>query len=199
MEMIQLPADRQLEVVLKFLDEDLGALTQAERGQRGWMLRGVRGPLGWRVRHRAITDTQLIALQQELRAGVRGFLEKGQWVLPVPARGVLERPGGIAQVFWEPDPASTAAVVVGVAMLVQTYAPRVRACTHCRTIFLANKRQQYCTPAHGQQVRDRKKASKKGKRQWRSTRRRRATASAGTTATAASASARTRVSRATKR
>jgi hypothetical protein len=161
MEMIQRPADQQLEAVFKFLDEDLHALSRAERARRGWMLRGVRTPLGWRVRHRPITDTQLITLQQELRAGVRGFLDKRQWVLPAPVRGALERLGGIAQVFWEPDPASTTAVVVGVAMLVQTYAPRVRACKHCGTIFLANKRQEFCVPTHGQAVRDRKKADRK--------------------------------------
>jgi hypothetical protein len=161
MEMIQLPDDQQLEAVLKFLDEDLHALSRAERARRGWMLRGVRTPIGWRVRHRAITDTQLIALQHELREGVRGFLKKTPWVLPAPARGALEQRGGIALVFWDPDPASTAAVVCGVAMLVQTYAPRVRACKYCGTIFLANKRQEFCVPTHGQAVRDRKKAEKK--------------------------------------
>jgi len=58
---------------------------------------------------------------------------------------------------------SESRIVLAAAQLLAEHADHVRACAWCDTVFLAVKRQEYCTPAHAQLARDRKKKAARSK------------------------------------
>jgi len=60
------------------------------------------------------------------------------------------------------EDAAVPGIVLAIAQLVAEYADGIRLCKRpgCDVIFLANKRQEFCTTEHGQQVRDQRKKEK---------------------------------------
>ena len=171
--MAQRPPDQQLREVLRFLRVDLSTLDVAER--TGWSSRlraltfpplaSASGRLVLRFQgapHRPLEASALGAVQTAIRRGLKTILSDGAWPLPDLRGGVMirEKESGVYLWQWHPE-GETWPIVLGTARLVAEYSDRVRACKQCGVWFLAVKRQEFCTPAHGQQARDQRKAGRK--------------------------------------
>ncbi len=183
MEIQTAPPTEQIKWLLAFLEEDLDALTPAASVDRGWRLRALK-PGGsvlraWRRHERyerrdnvvwivdapwsPMESQQLAELQREIKAGVAALLldaadnsPKRVWTLPGTRSAKLRRSGrGFFEWTWEADESS--AILLGVAELIYDCGDHIRACKQCAHPFLAVKRQEYCTPEHGQLARDQKK------------------------------------------
>jgi hypothetical protein len=168
----EISREERLKTVLEFIAEDLSRLDEAQRATRlrelFTLLRPMRieahpGPMVWEAL--APPDSELVkklpVFQEQLRQGVRDFLRQGTaWALPAPRLAVLMRHRDRSvRWIWQAD--AVAMMMAGAADLVWEYADRVRSCKTCSTFFLARKRQEYCSPAHGQAARDARKASAK--------------------------------------
>jgi hypothetical protein len=169
------PPAEQFAMLLRFIGDDLDAASA--RARAAWSSRlkalGLR-PLAsssGRLRLRfmtvgtfeALTLTTLKSIQNEVNEGIRHAVlspteEVLHWPLPDLTGGGMTRDTesggfiwnwGIAGLKWP--------IVLAVAQLVAEHAERIRACRVCGRIFLAVKRQEYCSAEHSQQARDQRK------------------------------------------
>lgn len=177
-----MPPPEQLALVLRFLRADLA--NEAAARDWAWALRGLRprpcaSPSGqlkirWGMTPRppsVVSPTALREIQARLGRDIRFSLRdlaavlpgrRQGWALPTPA-GVAMGPdesGGFAWTYFQ---RLEDAIVLAVAQLVAEHADRIRACKlpGCGALFIATKRQEHCTPEHGQQARDERKAERK--------------------------------------
>jgi hypothetical protein len=174
--MAQKPPDQQLREVLRFLLVNLRTLGVAERTRWSSRLRALTFPplasesgrLVLRFQgapHRPLAASALAAVQTAIRRGLKAVLAPSSavaWPLPDLRGGVMIRDADSGTYLWQwrPD-GETWPIILGTTRLVAEYADRIRACKQCGAWFFAVKRQEYCTPAHGQQARDQKKAERK--------------------------------------
>jgi hypothetical protein len=172
--------DEQLGLVLRFLREELdeaNGLIWSSR-LKGLTLRPLMSESGhlkiqWQMvgSYESITLPALKQLQGSLRAGIKalgtsGAARRGVWRLPRPVGLFMSPDPDQNSVFvWhythrdaaKGDDGSVSRIVLATARLFAEYADRVRACAWCEEIFVAVKRQEYCTPQHAQLARDQKK------------------------------------------
>ena len=160
---------------LKFAVEDLAALNGDARLERGDILRRLSPTMlrqeGWSSDYdftSPIPDDRLLALQKELRNGLKALLQgQGTWNLPAPTGASVWRlnPEGKQAHFrmgWSGD--DRIVFLHGVAALLTAYGAKIRACKQCGRPFLRRKRAEYCSPECGQRFRDQKKVLQKGGR-----------------------------------
>jgi hypothetical protein len=168
--------DARLRWLLRFLEEDLDALYPEERMARGYDLRmfsdpsfGLMGKVkgGLRGTYRRalgpMPETDLYALQADIRRGIQGLLQTPhhQWDIPAPQQLSLRRvsPPRAKKtrfvVTWQGEELQT--ILGGVFNLLLQAGEALKACVECRRPFVARKRQIYCSPNCSQRVRDRRK------------------------------------------
>jgi hypothetical protein len=176
--------DEQLAEVLRFLAADIDATNaRAWSGAlKGLALRPLASESGrlriqWQIvgSYDPLDVATLKRLQANLRAGVRALVApapgdawQGVWPLPRPEGLFMLRDQSSAYV-WQyshkdaqrSDEGSGSMILLAVAQLVAEHADRVRACKWCKVIFLAVKRQEFCTPNHAQRARNEKKATRR--------------------------------------
>ena len=170
-QILALKPDDRLRWVLAFAKEDLSALTATHRIEYGYQLRWLtpadeRTQWGYPASAGPMRDSTLWKLQADIRRGINKLLAvpRQTWTLPAPRMASLtstERVGDKLKTFqfhWTGREADT--ILLGVASLIRNHGARLRACRTCQDPFLANKRQEYCTPICGQRMRDEKKAQR---------------------------------------
>jgi len=149
--------------VSRFLGEDLSKLTTEECKIRGFVLQMF--PLGEpaEVAVGAIPilgRPELKKVQDELRDGLQAFVEGDGWGWGPPVQRItLIRPRdgtGPVTRSWMIEAGGRLRILWAVGEHVRRYGQRLRICqdSHCRTPFLAHKRQKYCTPKCSQRVRE---------------------------------------------
>lgn len=191
LEMATKPPPEQLGVVLRFLQEDVEALDGQERVAwssrlKALALRPLVSPSGRLTlqfqaasSYQALPARSLKAIQANIDRGIRATIapRKGNvmadaWPLPDLLGGSMFRDTrGAGQPSLPPPRARHTwqwniqgedwPIILGAAQLVAEHAKRVRACKVCDALFVAVKRQEYCTPEHGQQARDERKTGRK--------------------------------------
>jgi hypothetical protein len=168
--------DQQLGLVLRFLAEDLDDANGPTWSSRlkGLPLRPLSSETGrlkiqWQIlgSYDALTLVALKRVQGRLRAGINALVTAepgGAWELPPPGALLMVRDRDDV-LAWQyshtdnekSDEGTEAMIELSAAQLFAEHADRVRACLWCKTIFLAVKRQTYCTSHHAQLARDEKK------------------------------------------
>jgi len=175
--------DEQLTEVLRFLDEDIDATNAAawSGGLKGLGLRPLANESGrlkvqWQIisSYDPFDVATLKRLQANLRAGVRALVAPapgdawhGVWPLPRPEGLFMLRDPKSGTCVWQythkdkakSEEGGVSMILLAVAQLVAEHADRVRACKYCGRIFVAVKRQEYCTPGHAQRARNEKKTT----------------------------------------
>jgi hypothetical protein len=166
--------------VIRFAQADLSALRPEERLalakdlsllQEGVTIENPR-PLPDLVllKDSQISDAVLRSIQQEMAEGLRGLLDGKPW--PVPNAKKLyvypsqpEKAGGPQfKMVWFGSGGPKEAVLNTMARLLVDHGAKVRACPDCGRIFIATRRQEYCSAQCSQRVRNyrRKLAEKEG-------------------------------------
>jgi hypothetical protein len=184
------PPHEQLELIFRFLRDDLA--TEAAQTTWSGVLKSLplrpcasasgRLKIQWLVplTPEALSLEAVRWLQTQIRQGIRDVLDlpsqsalRGIWNLPAPhGVSMTARPG--EGFVWQyrhfrggadADDLVRGSIVLAVAQLVAEHAARIRACKlpGCGALFLATKRQEYCTPEHGQLARDRRKGERNRK------------------------------------
>jgi len=162
------PKDR-LEWFLNFAEMDLKRLSRTELELLHYMIlaaAGLRIPKGQQpvksIRAIEYTPSTLTAYQREIKTALRDLFETGVWKCPGNVRIEVRRtsPNGAKECAFEVG--WTYRSEKGAAMRGFTYALRkageyLRSCARCGKIFVATKRQEYCTANCSQIVRNEKK------------------------------------------
>lgn len=175
LETASMEADEQLELLLRFLREgpDESTVEPWSSRLKGLALRPVHSESGrlrvqWQVAvsYDTIDLPALRRLRTALAAGFGALVAEpaGAWALPRP-EGLFVHRDRDGSIVWQythrdrskGDDGSLTWIILAAAQLFAEHADRVRACLWCKAIFLAVKRQEYCTPQHAQLARDRKK------------------------------------------
>jgi hypothetical protein len=178
-EMIPRRPQEQLAYVLRFLRENVDGMDA--RAQVVWSSRLkslalpplTSGRL--KVQFQAIVSYQafpakdLKTLQSEISDGLREVLTPVKskamahvWQLPDLRGGGMFRDFDGAGYIWQwTFEGELWPIILGAARLVADHAERIRLCKRCGVPFLAVKRQEYCTKAHGQAARDERKAEQR--------------------------------------
>jgi type II secretory pathway component PulJ len=190
-QLAEMSREDRLELLLAFLGDDLEKLGERQRTERLRALFVVMKPRRVETDSGTITweapapptmedasTERLRALQARLRDGVKSIASGAPtgWILSPPELAILgrgyysvdtaregRRSGSTVDWYWHASP--LAMIEAGAADLVWQFSDRIRACglATCRGLFLAVKRQEYCTPEHGQQARDQRKTDRKRK------------------------------------
>jgi hypothetical protein len=116
---------------------------------------------------------QLAAIQQQIADGVRALMTDerayadvvadptGGWVLPITPRRVVRASalGDVETVFTVLSSQEDLGVMIvcGAAEFLVRAGQRLRVCANCRALFVAKKRQAYCSPSCSQEKRTQRK------------------------------------------
>jgi hypothetical protein len=171
----ELTRSERLRIAFDFVAADLAVLSDEQRAARLRALFTIvrprrvdteSGPIMWdaATHPEQASLSALRDLQTQLRDGLRDFLRPATaWAIPAPRAAVLVRNDAHARgaTTWRWQADAWPMLVAGIADLVWEHADRVRACQLCARVFLANKRQQFCTPDHAQQARDHRKVTRR--------------------------------------
>jgi hypothetical protein len=103
------------------------------------------------------------AIQEAIVPGKGGVMAHAAQ-LPDLRAGVMFRDVDGAYIWQWTIEGELSPIILGAERLVAEHADRVRPCKRCGALFVAVKRQEYCTPEHGQQDRNDRKAERKGGR-----------------------------------
>jgi hypothetical protein len=123
-----------------------------------------------------LSGAQLAAIQRQIADGVQALMTderaysdvvadpKGGWVLPITPRRVVRASalGDVETVFTVLSSQEDMGVMIvcGAADFIVRAGQHLRVCAHCRTLFVANKRQAYCKPSCSQAKRDKRKRAR---------------------------------------
>jgi hypothetical protein len=109
------------------------------------------------------SDSELVEIQAQVAEGLRLLMDEpgADWVLPNVSRRATRVSGlghietRFSVVYSPNDP--TAMVVNAIADFIVRAGQRLRVCANCRALFVANKRQAYCSPSCSQAKRTQRK------------------------------------------
>ena len=104
-------------------------------------------------------EAVLRAVQSKVLKGLRGLFEGKSWELPKRKAFIWKMsPNGAPKtrfgILWELGEQEEEGIVGAVADLVLTAGECLRSCSECRKLFVANRKQRYCSPAHSQKARN---------------------------------------------
>jgi hypothetical protein len=169
------PSDQLRWVLEKFIAVDLNRLRPEERVALGYDLRrlGVVRPDTLTKRKLGpMADEHVRRIQRETANGLRALLDESLpighldagWRLPhLEVRLQRWSPTGAKRlgVAYQAEGVEADVIIRAIADLVVNAGERIRACKRCDTLFLANKRQEYCSPACSQRTRNERKADQR--------------------------------------
>ena len=123
-----------------------------------------------------LSGAQLAAIQQEIADGVRALMTDerafadvvadpgGGWVLPITPRRVVRASalGDVETVFKILSSQEDIGVMIvcGAADFIVRAGRHLRVCANCRALFVAKKRQAYCSPSCSQEKRTQRKRAR---------------------------------------
>ena len=169
------PEERLRWLMQDFLKKDLDLLRPEERVALGYDLRTL---YPWHTGRKMgpIPDLDLRNLHKEIGEGLRRLYPKvGEkmwhgWDFKPPEKITLRRMSDFYsktsefQTTWETKD-EMISILGGVLDLIVRAGQRIRVCIECGTPFYSTKRQEYCSSACSQRVRDRKRLRKTRKEQ----------------------------------
>ena len=165
---------RCLEWIIRFAQMDMTALRSEERTALAKDLALFPVVMEWKpplvgiTNAGAVPDATLTTIQAELRQLFHDLMEGSAWTVPGQSHLRILRVSqeGAAQTefraVWETRGNIRDAVFASVARLLLEHGQKVRACPECRRVFVANRRQAYCTARCSQAVRNQRRKEKEG-------------------------------------
>ncbi len=162
--------------VMRFVDRDLDRDVPGELQALGYDLLMLplmlseppKNPLEWIRMYFGtsgpLSPEQVRTVQQAVSAGLKALFARKDWHIPAVGKFIFrcndpnERKARFG-IGWEYEQDRTAVVISAIADLVLLEGPaaKLRACLYCGKVFVANRRQRFCSPSHSQLARDRRR------------------------------------------
>ncbi len=111
-----------------------------------------------------LTPEQIRTVQREVAAGLKALFAGKDWHIPAVRKFIFRCSHPTERkirfgIGWDYEQDETDLIISAIADLVLIEGPvaKLRACLYCGKVFVANRRQRFCSPGHSQLARDQRK------------------------------------------
>jgi hypothetical protein len=160
---VGITTEERLRWVVEFAQKDLSMLRTGERLDLGEDLR-LLIPTGWQgIESKPMEEAMVVRLHSHISNGIQALLASGsqKWRLPRITGLSLSKNQPEGRFYLTGEGGEFEGVVLGVFNLILRLGHRVKACPQCQKPFVAVRRQEYCSTACSQLVRDERKREKR--------------------------------------